>query len=505
MKVHRVKPAVAKAVMSTDASDAIPKGAARNQRSLYFTLKDASRKHAYLRAAVSSIGRSIIGPGYSFVKHPRFGEEATDKQLETLWNFYHNIGLIESGVQELELKQPLIARLYKTVGAFRLFGGAFWEIRRNRRGVVLGSVTIDGYLHPHVGRDGSFLSPAWYQYANEVGKPVPLEYDDVVPFMWPDYSASGYTSDIEALVEYTLSSDIYMLLSIRELFKNMRAPFGFWSIDPNVSDDVYEEFKQMVDNLYTGAKNFGRSALTTRGMVDYKPVAQNISDVPWQAGHHMARDESFSVIGTNAQKMGLEEAGSGVLEELRREHWETTTLPLTRMLEDMMWQEVNVRLFGIRGWMLKFNKPDFTTALQDASIEMRRIQWGQWSPNDARLARGEPPREGGDYYLIPLNMAIQGEQGGAEDPVDAASAEPKPEDEEPVPDSEPPERVEDAISTFRRYLMTDVERQRRRNRKFQSDVLPQDVIDAADVWLTAHGLTAEAVDEFIRALEDVLL
>jgi len=486
---------------------ALKQGTARNLRSQYFDLRDASRNHAYLRTAISSIGRAIIGPGFDLVKHPLYGGEGTKRQYKRLLNFYNNIDMIESDVRDISAKHPLSARLYKTVGCFRLFGSAWWEVRRNGLDQPIGSSIIDGYVHPNIDGKGIFKSPAYLQYKSESSGYTELGYEDVIAFMWPDFSGPAFATDIESLIEYTLSSDIYMLTSIRELFKNMRTPMGIWSVDKDADTQVYDTFVEQIEALYQGAKNYGKSAITSQGDIDYTPIAQSMNDVPWQKGHEMSRDETMAAAGQFVQKVGLESAQGNSLQELRREFWEQTILPITRVLSEIMWTEVHVRLFGIRGWIPQFSPPDFTTALQDASIAARYIQWGVQSPNEVRVQLNLDEKEELDYHLHPSNMIMVGEQGGAEDPVDASDEEPDPLEENPVPPGNtPPERPDDGhesiaeLNEFKRFLLNDAKRDKKRHRSFKAEHLSKEVVDWIEQSVDTYGLTKDVVEAIIESV-----
>lgn len=63
-----------------------------------------------------------------------------------------------------------------------------------------------------------------------------------------------------------------------------------------------------------------------------------------------------------------------------------------------------------------------------AEVDAIRIAWGTRSPNEARLDEGEPPREGGDVYLEPLNMQASGgaDPMGTIKSINPADAPPQP-------------------------------------------------------------------------------
>ena len=488
-------------------------GTARNLRAQYFDLRDASRQHAYLRTAITSIGRAIIGPGFDLVRHPLYGDEATEEQKRALWDFYNNILMLESEVQDISLKHPLSSRLYRTVGCFRLFGSAFWEVRRNKIGTPIGTSIIDGYVHPNIDGKGKFKEEAYLQYKSSgIGSYNVLKYDDVIAFMWPDFSGPAFATDVESLIDYTLSSDIYMMISIREMFKNMRTPTGIWSVDKDADPETYDSFVAEIDALYRGASNFGKSAITSQGDVSYTSIAQNMKDVPWSEGHKANRDETMATIGQFAQKIGLEQVQGNALQELRREFWEQTVLPITKIITEMMWQEIHIRIFGIKGWIPKFNPPDFTTSLQDASIAARYIQWGVMSPNEARKIINLESKDNLDYHLMPSNMIPVGEQGGPPDEVDNSEEEPKPLDEDPVPPgNEPPERPDDGkeslvteFGEFKRYLMNDVKRGKRRSRSFKSKLIPRNIVEVVEEIVDDGGISKDVVNASIDVAMELM-
>lgn len=197
------------------------------------------------------------------------------------------------------------------------------------------------------------------------------------------------------------------------------------------------------------------------------------------------------------------------MKEIRREFYESVLRPVSAMIEEAIYAQVCLREFGISGWKFAFGRPDFTTALEDASISMRRVQWGEWSPNESRTARGELPREDGDYYLVPKNMGLMwpGEGRPADDPVGEDDGDLEPEEESPVPDSIPPEKVENMLAELRQWKTFElrVALGKRNKRPFVVEALGSELGDFITSLLDGSGRTEEEVRDIFGSIEEAVI
>jgi HK97 family phage portal protein len=368
-------------------------------------LAKAAHEHPWTFATVDAVSRSVLGAGWKFVTVERYKNSATTRQRRVLEDFFDYTERQWDNIKDF---QSLSDKVGQTINSYRLFGHSAWEIIKNGGGKPVGFDVLSGITVPNVKEDGTFKSPAFLFYAWGTNTPVEYDAEELAYFYNPGITGNVMgESPYESLVNTTLPSDIFAAVSYRSLFENVNAPYnGIWEIDPAVSDDDMDMFMGLLEDRYSGAANYGRNPLVIRGGAKFNPVtSRNSEDAPYLAGRKFNREEFYGVTGVDGNKLGIsEDANKANMRETRREFHENTLRPLFQKLQSDIYSQIIVRVLGIRGWELRFNEPDITNKLEQASIDMRYLQWGVESPNEVREQKGLEPREDGDYYLTPANM-----------------------------------------------------------------------------------------------------
>ena len=196
------------------------------QQANYFDLREAHQLHSWLRATCAAFGRTVIGPGMVLAEDPAYVGEADTGERDLLNSFY--TGIAGRDFTNISDWYPFSSKLYRTAGQFRLFGQSTWELRRNGYGEVLSYDVIPGFVWPNCNQDGTFKDPPFKQYiSSEQMKPLELNPDDIVMFMNPDFGARMFATDFEALSEYVLPTDIYLITAMKSLLENIRIYFSF--------------------------------------------------------------------------------------------------------------------------------------------------------------------------------------------------------------------------------------------------------------------------------------
>lgn len=367
-------------------------------------LRQASLRHGWTRATVMTIARSAIGAGFTITRHPVYGkvtaeskvENPTDiPELRAVFDFFY--GIEDEQLKYIQDLNTNASKIMYSITSLVLYGQCAWEIIRDDDGNPIGFDVLPGYVFPNVNANGKFLRPAYYyrpwnsMETIEYKKPT-----DIVYITWPgtDMSVFG-SSEYAAASESAIPSDLYASAVYRNHFENINAPFnGFWIVDSTTSDGDFKKFVSMVFNRYTGVRNFGRNPIIIRGNAEFKEMRSRANDdAPYLEGRRYNQEEISAVSGVSSSKLGL---GSNVnrtnFREQRRDFWETTLRPLYAIFEEAIYRQVFVRLFKMREWHLTFNRPDLTTALEQATIDTRYIQNGVLNPNEARVNINMPPR-----------------------------------------------------------------------------------------------------------------
>ena len=413
----RRKPKVVKAI-GTSSTD-FTRSETNERMSIMKLLAEASKSHPYTFATVDSVSRSIVGAGWKFLPVEGHESEATQESLEPIQAFFEQEVRDWNNIGDYLSASDKFTQMFNS---FRLFGHAACEITRTNKGEPIGYDVLSGITFPNLSEKGYFESPNFHFYPWGDGDKVGYSRDELI-YLWnPGITGNvGGESLYESLSANTLPSDIYAAVAFRELFKNTNAPYnGVWEIDSTVSDEDFDYFVELLEQRYSGAENFGRNPLVVRGVINWKEISsRSEDDAPYLEGRNFSREEFYAATGVDGNKLGTTDtANKSNIRESRREFHENTLRPLTKRVEENLYEQVMVRLFHTRGWALKFTKPDITTAMEQAAIDMRYMQWGVFSPNEIRVERGFDPREGGDIYYVPLNMAQIEEDGTFRKPAD---------------------------------------------------------------------------------------
>jgi len=479
-------------------------------------LMDAVAVVPFLSASGAVVGRGVVGPGFDIVE-AELDSGGSQRKRKRILDFFNYVSPMQANVKDIY--SPL-AKIYTTAFSFRIFGHAAWEIvREEKTGRPLGFDVIPGVIKPNVEPDGRFKKPAYVQYLRVGGVESKSEFaspEDVVFFAVPDYAGGIYMAELLSLTEYTLPSEIYAAIAYRSLHENRDAPYsGFWFTPNDIDDDTFSRFVAMVNSRYTGAENFGRNPIIMKGEGGFKQISTAREDAPYVEGRELNRNEISASTGVPGAKYGIE--SSSDMRELRREFYESTLRPMMALLEEAIYVNVCIRLFDAPEWKFKFRRPDFTTAVEDASIELRRIQWGQWSPNEARASRGEMPRENGDYYLLPKNMDMVGPDGKPgrpeNEPVDDDEGNMEPGEEDQVPATMPPEQpdmeessIAEELRKWRKFAIR-IANGKRFRRQFVPVSLPEEISLYVSGTLDSIGnepeIIAKFFDEFLEEVRNV--
>jgi HK97 family phage portal protein len=379
-------------------------------------LVEAASVHPYTFATMDAVTRSAIGTGYQIVNVDEFKAGATKLQKKKLLAFLNYIDRRWDNIKDF---QSFPDKLAQTINVYRLIGQASWEIIRDGNGNPVGFDVLSGVVIPNTNERGYFETPNFRFYPWNKSQPIDYHRDNIVFF-----SNAGIRGRItgesvyESLTSTAMISDMFAAISYRSLFENVNSPYnGIWKIDPVTSDEDTEMVMSMLDDMYTGAYNYGRNPIAVRGGLDFVSInSRNKEDAPYIEGRHYNREEFLSVTGVDGNKLGITESSNKAnMRETRREFHENTLRPLFIRLEEDIYNQVCVRLLGIKGWKFQFNRPDITTAVEQMSIDMRALQWGIQNPNEIRAQRGLDPRAGGDVFYLPLNLATVDPSGKVTD------------------------------------------------------------------------------------------
>ena len=476
----------------------------------FWALMDTIHVHGYIRAAMSVIGRSSIGAWWYLGKDTDFGDQATERQRKKLLNVYNMPNREWTNVKDY---YSFAYKLMIAVMYLRYFGQAAFYIVRNSSGQPIGLDFLHGYVCPNVDSSGYFKTPAFIQYPTD-NPSIKVEFNnprDIIFITTPDWK--GYPSggtDIESLSEYSLPIDLYLQLGAREYIKNRDKPEAFYILPSDISDEAFENFVKALEERYRGPRNMGKSPIAVQGDLDIKELSKMPSDLPYQESRHDVRDEVLAVAGVAGSKLGLTSAlSSANLRESRREFHETTMIPLFRIVEQGLYEQLHVREFGVYGWAFKFHNPDFLNAVEKATVHMRYIDMSVLNPNEVRYELGKAPYSGGDSFHVETPAGRPGSPPeGMEDEPDAPAqtGEPTLDDQDPPRGDQHDEELRNSLigelRQWRSYAMNRL----KRNKpvcNFKCHEIPDYLHDAIQAGLDNAG-TLDEIKNIFSEIERTL-
>jgi HK97 family phage portal protein len=209
------------------------------------------------------------------------------------------------------------------------------------------------------------------------------------------------------------------------LFANGASPGGVLEHPKSLTEGAYERLKTSWEERHQGAENAHRVAILEEGM-KYAKIGMDAKDAQfletrqfsrsevcgiWRVPPHLIADLEHATF-SNIEHQGLEFVVHGLMPYLvrieQRAHLQLLT-PAERREYFFRFQVAGL----LRGDMAA--RSEYYT---------KQLANGALSPNEIRDLEDQNPRDGGDIYLTPANMLINGEQPPSRD--GAPAAEPAP-------------------------------------------------------------------------------
>lgn len=407
---------------------------------LFWDLMDVLRMQGFLRASISVIGRSAIGPGWELKKDPYLKDEASDAQAKRLRKFYANSGKKWDNIKDW---YNIVQKLLISSEYLKYFGQAAFHILRNSRGTPQGLDFMYGLVIPNVDEQGRFKEEAFHYYPTRDIKKKVIFKDprDVLYIINPSFDGSPIgSSDVESLTEFNLPLSLYLSIAARRYMENRDTPELVYELPADISDEAFDEFVSVLESKYTGPQNVGKNPVVVAGELNIKEISNELpKDLPYNEAKMETLHETLAVTGTNVDKIGIPtNVDTAAFKERRREFHETTMIPLFKLIEEAFYEQLHIREFNAPGWRFSFKQPDFLNAVERATVHMRYGQQGVMSPNEIRneLGFSERTDEYGDLYVVPNGTPVE-EQGsppeGREDRPDSPGevGEPTLDDQDP--------------------------------------------------------------------------
>lgn len=192
-------------------------------------------------------------------------------------------------------------------------------------------------------------------------------------------------------------------------FRNGSRLSGVLSTDGTLKDDAYERIRKSWNETYSGAENAFKVAILEAGL-KFAPVSMTNEQAQFVASRKLTRSEMAGQFRMPPHKIGdLEHATFSNIEHQAQEFITDCLMPYLTAIE----ARVQVSLVPKNQQGDRFAKFN-VNALLRGDMASRAAYWhtliqdGAISPNEIREFEDWNPREGGDIYLTPMNMLIDG-------------------------------------------------------------------------------------------------
>lgn len=359
---------------------------------------DRAMQQAAVYACVRVLSESVASLPLVMYHRRRDGgrERATDHPLYTIVHDAPN-GMMTA----FEWVEMMVAHL-------ALRGNHYNLISRAGDGKVLELLP----LHPDRVRPG--LTPAGevvYEYTSEDGKRVLQVYrqDDVLHV--PSLSFNGVLGITPISYQRdTIGAAIATADHGARMFRNGARVGGVLKHPGKLSEEAARRLKQSWEEAHTGDNAF-KTALLEEGM-EWEQLGMTNADAEFLASRKFQRSEIAGIFRVPPHKIGdLERATFSNIEHQALEFVTDTLLPYLRRIEGRLRLSLLTPSERKR-YFFEFLVDGLLRGDAKSRFERYQIglQNGIYSANEVRALENMNPRDGGDAYMVPLNMSTEGDQ-----------------------------------------------------------------------------------------------
>ncbi|AZY50097.1 phage portal protein [Bordetella avium] len=357
-----------------------------------------SMRAAMQYSAMMSCARVIaedIGklPLHLYEQDGRMRERLTDDPLSTLLNVAPN--------------EFMTAReFWETCGLHLALRGNFYAWKNVVRGTVRELLPLHpGSVVPKLRSDWSVV----YQVTFPNGKVDILPQEAIFHVRILSMDGLNGLDPITYFAREVLGEAIAADRQAQGMFRQGAKLSGVLSTDGTLNDDAYARIREDWEQTYGGVDNAYKVAILEGGL-NFKEISMTNEQAQFLEQRKFKRGEMAGLYRIAPHKIGdLEHATFSNIEHQSQEHVTDCLMPLATKIEarirvSLVPKERRNRVFA------KFNmnallRGDMTAR---ANYYTKQIQNGVYSPNDVRELEDENPRDGGDIYLTPSNMLIDG-------------------------------------------------------------------------------------------------
>lgn len=294
--------------------------------------------------------------------------------------------------------------------AFLLRGNAYAVILRDLRGKPTALIpinpdsvmileSVDGSIFYNVTRFGLFLS------ATLRGVPVTIPSEDVLHLRGLTFNMLAGVSTISAARD-SIGVAMGLEQQAARFMANGARPSGVLQSTRQLSVEASTRIRAQWEELRSGLQNVGKTAILEDGL-EWKPMQLNSVDLEFMAQRKFAIEDIARFFGMPLYKVGGELPRGIRIDQLDQAYVNTTIMP------DLdMWEQKFNKAFALEdeGLIADFDERRLLRAEEATRINNQRLQVmsGLKTQNECRAIEGDPPMEGGDVLLRPVNLAAIG-------------------------------------------------------------------------------------------------
>ncbi|MEO1035219.1 MAG: phage portal protein [Pseudomonadota bacterium] len=178
----------------------------------------------------------------------------------------------------------------------------------------------------------------------------------------------------------------------------------------HLTDEAAQRLRSQFEDAYHGKKNWHKTIVTEDGM-EYQKISQTAEEAQFNDTRELQRSEIASIWGVPPHKIGdLRRATFGNIEHQALEFVIDALTPYLTLIEERIQLDLMSARSIANGQYVKFKVDGLLRGDSKARFDAysKGINWGIMSPNEARALEDLPAREGGDDFLTPVNVIVNG-------------------------------------------------------------------------------------------------
>lgn len=295
--------------------------------------------------------------------------------------------------------------------AFLLRANAYAIILRDARGKPTSLIPVNpDQVFIYEAPDGSiFYQVARYsmfQTAILSGVPVMIPEEDVFHLRGLTFNMLAGASTI-GIARDSIGVALGLEQQASRFIGNGARPSGVLQTAKQLSEPAAKRLREQWAQLRSGLQNVGQTAILEDG-VEWKPMNLTSVDLEFIEQRKFSIEDIARFFGTPLHKLAV----AGEVGKLKLDQADQAYVNSTIMPDLEAWEQKFEKVFNLdsEGLVADFDERKLLRAEEATRINNQRLQVmsGLKTQNECRAIEGDPPMEGGDVLLRPVNLAASG-------------------------------------------------------------------------------------------------